>query len=345
MDQAANRETLNTLIQQAEEVIGSNESKDYIIKPDGFADTVESKAPQLAALLRSNALVETAHRYERNNQHAINEQAEFRRLSNHATWAIFAATISTASVALFADGSNLSGDKVQLIPLILGIITLVGGAWAAWALHRVSGGRVLEGWMRARAAAETDRLGYFNRLVRLVSSDHSDNPQLLLQCLEFFRRYQFSIQQNYYEKQTLEHRKSMKQTVSLGSAATFILAIGSGGVAILGAFQADLLQFAIIGIVGTALATVASRREELNQDERNSERYHRTASLLSHIRERHDEVQLAVVQGDIDVLQKYVAAVHEQLSLEHRQWLSETEAMDETIKSLSASLKSNQPKE
>lgn len=338
MAQENNKQALGKLIQQAEETIGFDESKDYEIEPSAFADAVEDEAPQLAALLHSNALVEIAHRYERNNRLAINEQAEFRRLSSHATWAVFVATITTALVALFADSADASGNGVHLMPLVLGIITLVAGGWAAWALHQVSGGRVLEAWMRARAAAETDRLGYFNRLIRLVCNDHSDNPQLLLYCLEFFRRYQFSIQQNYYEGRGLRHRESMKKTVSLGSLAAFILALGSGGVAILGAFQVELLQFAIIGIIGTALATVASRREELNQDERNSERYRRTADLLSHIRERHDEVQLAVAQGDTDVLQKYVAAVHEQLSLEHRQWLSETEAMDETIKSLNESL-------
>jgi len=43
--------------------------------------------------------------------------------------------------------------------------------------------------------------------------------------------------------------------------------------------------------------------------------------------------------GETEVLQQYVTAVHEQLSLEHRQWLSETEEMDGAIKSLSTSLK------
>lgn len=335
MDQAINKQRLEELIQQAEQTVGYNESNDYEIELSSFVDKIEDEAPRLAELLHNNALVETARRFERNNLRAIDEQSEFKRLSNQATWAIFIATVSAASVVLFVSNDTDNTNGIQIIPLLLGIITLVGGAWAAWALQRVS----LKRWMQSRAAAETDRLGYFTRLVRIASNDHNDDPLLLLQCLEFFRRYQLSVQQNYYEIRGRKHGQSLKKTISLGSAAAFILALGSGGAAILGAFQAELLQFAIIGIIGTALATVASRREELNQDERNSERYQRTADLLSHIRERHDEVQLAVAQGDTDVLQKYVAAVHEQLSLEHRQWLSETEAMDETIKSLSASLK------
>lgn len=335
-----NQETdQQTLTGYAEESIGFSTSHDYEIEPTMFPDHMEKGAPQLATLLRNQALAETARRYERNDKRAREEQVQFKRLSSQATWAIFAATISAASVALFTASSNEPGEGVQLIPLFLGIVSLVGGAWAAWALHRVSGGRILERWMQARAAAETDRLGYFNRLVRLVSEQHSDDPQLQMLCLEFFRRYQFTIQQKYYEERGVQHRHSLQKTVSLGSTAAFILALGSGGTAILGAFQAELLPFAAIGIIGTALATVASRREELNQDERNSERYRRTADLLSHIRERHSEVQKAVAIGDTEVLQRYVAAVHEQLSLEHRQWLSETEEMDDTIKSLNASLK------
>ena len=336
----AQQTVLQSIIKNAEEAIGSNQSNDYIIEPSGFAHHIEDDAPQLATVLHHNALRETARRYERHDQRARDEQAQFKRLSSQATWAVFAATISAASVAIFtANSKEVVDGGVQFIPLCLGIISLMGGAWAALVLHRLSGGRILERWMQARAAAETDRLGYFNRLVRLVSDQHPDEPQLQLLCLEFFRRYQFSIQQNYYEGRGVQHRNSFKTTVSIGSVAAFILALGSGVTAILGAFQAEILQFAALGILGTALATVASRREELNQDERNSERYRRTADLLSHIRERHSEVQEAVAMGDTKVLQQYVAAVHEQLSLEHRQWLSETEEMDETIKALSTSLK------
>lgn len=336
MNQETNQQTLAS---QAEHAIGFSTSRDYEIKPTQFSDHMEKDAPQLAELLRNQRLTETARRYEQSDVQAQEEQALFKRLSSQATLAVFAATVCAASVVLFTANSEEAAEGVRVIPLILGIISLVGGAWAALVLHRLSGGRILERWMKARAAAETDRLGYFNRLVRLVSEQHPDDSKLQMLCLEFFRRYQFTIQQTYYEERSVQHRHSLKKTLSLGSAAAFILALGSGVTAILGAFQAEILQFAALGIFGTALATVASRREELNQDERNSERYRRTADLLSHIRERHNEVQEAIEMGNTEVLQQYVAAVHEQLSLEHRQWLSETEEMDETIKALSSSLK------
>lgn len=328
----------NPLINSAVQIIGSDDSDDFKIQPCHFADNHEHCAPQLSALLRHDALIQTARRYERDDTRAQQMRSQFMRLSNQTTWAIFAATVSAACVTYFSSSAEGATEGLHPIPLILGIISLIGGAWAAMTLHRVSGGRILQKWMQARAAAETDRLGYFNRMVRLVIRDHSDNPALQLLCLEFFRRYQLSIQQKYYEVRSAQHHNAYIKTISIGSIAAFILALGSGVIAILGAFETEILQFAAIGIIGTALATVASRREELGQDERNAERYQRTAELLSRIRERHPEVQKAVAQGNSAVFEKYVTAIHEQLSLEHRQWLTDTEEMDDAIKSLNASL-------
>ena len=336
-----NKTLLKALIKCAEDAIGFDESNDYEIMPSEFHSQVKNKAPQLSALLHSDALTETARRYERNNKNAIDVQQKFKNLSNQATWAIFVATISAVSITFFTPSPNITTTDIQIIPLLLGSISLIGGAWAAWGLHHINSTHLLEKWMQARAKSETDRIGYFNRLIGLASKEHSNDAKLLLLVLEFFRRYQLTIQQNYYEGRGQKHRQSLQITTSIGSMAASTLALGSGGTAIIGAFQSSFLQFSIIGIFGTALALVASRREELNQDERNSERYCRTAELLSHIREYHDKVQLNIAAGNTDILMKYVSSAHEQLSLEHRQWLSETESMNETIRTLTTSLNEN----
>jgi len=192
--------------------------------------------------------------------------------------------------------------------------------------------------MSARAGAETERLGYFNRLARLVSRNHPKRPDILLLNLELFRRYQLGLQQYYYTNRSKEHRKSMDVSIKLGSLAAGILALCSGGVGIVGYFEPDMLPYVAVGILGSALATVASRREEMNQDERNAERYGRTADILSHLREKHTDVQLAVAAGNTLVLIDYVNAVHEQLSLEHRQWLAQADAMESAVEKLTQSL-------
>jgi hypothetical protein len=97
-------------------------------------------------------------------------------------------------------------------------------------------------------------------------------------------------------------------------------------------------------VIGTALAAFAATREAVNQDRRNAERYGRTLSALEILRGRLDDVRGGVLAGSQEVLEEYVAAVHEQLSLEHREWLSGAEStrsaigrMDETLAALQKS--------
>jgi hypothetical protein len=101
-----------------------------------------------------------------------------------------------------------------------------------------------------------------------------------------------------------------------------------GVLGMIGAFLPDLLPFAALGTTGAAISAVASRREDLNQDERNAERYSRTADILSKIAERHDDVLAVVNAGkNPEIIIEYVDAVNDQLSLEHRQWTSDASEM------------------
>jgi hypothetical protein len=226
----------------------------------------------------------------------------------------------------------------RCVVVLLGLCSFGGGAVAAMTLYRIKNEGLLRGWMTARAAAESERLGYFNRLTRLVAKDYAQNSPLMLLSLEFFRRYQVAVQQIYYRDRSASHEGSRRQTVILGAIAVAILSFGSGSFGILASFQPKFLPLAALGTIGAALTMVASRREELNQDERNAERYQRTYGALSHIREKHTDIQIAVARGKSEILLKYVAAVHEQLSLEHRQWQEDAETMDSAIRELSTSL-------
>lgn len=206
-------------------------------------------------------------------------------------------------------------------------------------LFRINHEHLLENWMTSRAAAELERLGYFNRLVRRSVAANGTDSRLLLQCLEFVRRYQLTVQQVYYKQRGVAHRISRKKSVKIGALAAVVLGLGAGSVGIGASFLPVILPLTALGTIGAALSMIASRREELNQDGRNAERYQRTYEILSRLRELHSDVQTAVAAGESGVLLKYVDAIHEQLSLEHRQWSSDTEAMASTINALMASLK------
>ena len=340
VNKSAANDEYRTLIESAENTIGKEESDDYELKPTQFRDHFKQSAPAFSEALANAALVETARRYEQKDTLANAEQAKFKNLSSRATKAVFIATVTAALLTGYAStptGKALT--QYDPVALILGGLALFAGAYAAMLVYQINGGGYLTRWMSARAAAETERLGYFNRLIRHVTESYQDRNDILLLSLELFRRYQLALQQAYYTERSSQHRASMDKTLKLGSVAAGILALCSGGAGILGFFEPKLLPFAAVGILGSALTTVASRREEINQDERNAERYGRTADILSHLREKHTDVQQVVAAGKTEVLTDYVNAVHEQLSLEHRQWLAQAEAIESAVEKLSASLK------
>ncbi|UCC81003.1 MAG: hypothetical protein JSW64_06500 [Candidatus Zixiibacteriota bacterium] len=333
-------ENTTDLIRLAEDAIGRDEPNDYRIRPTLFHTRLINSVPGLSALLQHSELTETAKRYEEQDARAITIQESFKQLSSRSTWAIFVATVGAAVLASMSTFfTNESGIAIQSLVILLSLSVLVGGIVATMAIYRLNNEHLLRRWMSARAAAESERLGYFNRLMRLAIKSENVNPQILLLCLELFRRYQLAVQQRYYRERGARHYSSRRKTVTIGAVAAAILSVGSCGFGIWASFEAVVLPLAALGTIGAALTIVASRREEINQDERNAERYERTCESLSRIRERHSEVQKVIADGSSEILEKYVAAVHEQLSLEHRQWLADTEEMSSTINELNASLK------
>jgi hypothetical protein len=93
-------------------------------------------------------------------------------------------------------------------------------------------------------------------------------------------------------------------------------------------------------VFGAALQAFAAAREAINQDRRNAERYDNSAQVLQGLRERLDDVRVGIAAGSPSVLTEYVAAVQDQLSLEHRQWLEGAENMQAAVARLEKALTS-----
>lgn len=328
------------MIQQVVQAIGPDDPEDYRIQPTEFPELLAESAPELAGIAGHSSLKQCALRYEDRDRIAGDTQVLFKKLSSISSWSVF---FATSAAALLASLTVVFPEEPDLIVrgviLLLGLCCFGGGSLATYMLFRINHEHLLENWMTSRAAAELERLGYFNRLVRRSVAANGTDSRLLLQCLEFVRRYQLTVQQVYYKQRGVAHRISRKKSVKIGALAAVVLGLGAGSVGIGASFLPVILPLTALGTIGAALSMIASRREELNQDGRNAERYQRTYEILSRLRELHSDVQTAVAAGESGVLLKYVDAIHEQLSLEHRQWSSDTEAMASTINALMASLK------
>ncbi len=330
---------MEELIKKAKSAIGEGKLDDYKITPTNFPDKFEKIAPEISKILKHSTFREIARRYEQHDASAIASQTTFKNFAHQATLSICFASLAGSLLAGLSAANLKPNNIITSLFFIFGLISTIGGGLAVYRLYQIKNEKLLEQWMAARAKAETERLGYFNSLSRYLVDNFRTNVYLHLLFIFMFKRYQLEVQRIYYTTRGEEHRASFKKTVKIGAVAALYLALGSGALGMIGAFFPDFLPIAALGTIGAAIGVVASRREDLNQDERNAERYGRTADILSKIVEKHDEVLAIVKNGkNPEVIIKYVDAVNDQLSLEHRQWTNDISEMPSALNTLEKSI-------
>ena len=319
-------------------IIGSGSPGDYRLSPVEHAEQLKTSAPKLAALLTRSAPVELARQYAEADTEALVAERTFKRWVIRANWAVLATATASALLMAVALLTGTLGGLTQTTLIVLALVGVTAGGIASMSLFRVKEGRLLEDWMTARARAETKRLSYFSYVVN--SSVQPLDLHLELLKLEYFRRYQLDLQLAYYKNRRSGHRTSAERTLSISAGSVLVAAIASGAAGVLGALRSEWAALGSLAVFGAALQAFAASRESINQDRRNAERYENTAQALQGLRERLDDVRLGISAGSTSVLGEYVAAVQDQLSLEHRQWLEGAENMQAAVARLEKALRS-----
>jgi hypothetical protein len=322
-------------------IIGSGSPGDSRLSPLEHAEQLKTSAPELAVLLTRSAPVELARQYADADTEALVAERTFKRWVIRANWAVLATATVSALLMAVALLTDTLGGLTQATLIVLALTGVAAGGFASMSLFRVKEGRLLEDWMTARARAETKRLSYFSYLAN--SSAGPRDLQLELLKLEYFRRYQLDLQLAYYRTRRSGHRNSAERTLSISAGSVLVAAIASGAAGVLGALQSEWAALGSLAVFGAALQAFAASRESINQDRRNAERYDNTAQALQGLRERLDDVRLGIAAGSTSVLSEYVAAVQDQLSLEHRQWLEGAENMQAAVARLEKALSSGGP--
>lgn len=328
-------------IKEAREIIGEGAWDDYIIAPTKHAAELEAKAPDLARILSSSEVDTVAHQYEERDRRSIEAQKIFKENVSRINATVFISSlIGTVLMASAILGKNLDSVMFNIWLIFLGIISVVFGGLGKMWMSRVRGSRLLERWMEQRASAETYRLRFFELVIRPqeVTKDTSGILLSLLQ-LQYFVRYQLEVQIAYYLNRGKDHRSAADKTIRMAGMAMFLGSLGAGlGGVLGGVFKPDMVIIAALGVVGASLASYAVNIEAVNQDRRNVERYGRTLETLQKLRERLDDVRKAMVASRHEVLEMFVASVHDQLSLEHRQWISAASDISQTLSKLEKAL-------
>lgn len=302
--------------------------QDYLLSPTRHADEIAAEAPALAVILRGEEVATAAKLFEVADAEAVANQREFRC---YARWANGGAAGATflAAVALAVPEAWpwwVAGTLAALAGL--------AGLVATGSLHYLRTGGLLQAWMTQRAKAESRRLAYFNTVVAAVKGG---DAALLLHALDYIRRFQLEVQLRYYEGRGKEHRAHGKRLLKAGSIAVGLGAVGT----LFSGFVAPWVP--VLGVFGATLASLVTTQEAMGQDLRNAERYRRTWDSLMEIQALLAKVRPKVRAGDADALELWVAALHEHLSVEHREWLAQGESTKSMLSQLQDKLRTPTP--
>ena len=335
-------------IEDARQIVGNNEKDDYILQPQKFADLFTDKAPALSRVLKSSELEGIAQKYSQYDEKAITAQKKYKAWMQKARlWVLLTACCSAALLAVatwFVKPDE--ADLARTLFVAISIAAFVASFIATSYIKLVENLSLLKKWMGSRAHAEMQRLSYFERFVtrRFQERDGVDPIFMGLLQLEFFRRFQLDMQLNYYTQRSGEHAAAAEKSAAISTWSMGIAGLAAAIAGFLGAsIDPRWAAVAAVGFVFQAYASNALSAEAVNQDRRNEERYGRTMKSLQDLRADMDRVRQQVADGNPKILAAYVEAVHEQLSLEHRQWIEDVEMAGKALGELKAQLKKVQP--
>lgn len=291
---------------------------------------VAGEMPALPGLLSGLPLKVLARSFDEKDGTAARRRGQFDFWSHLAHICIGLATLLSALVLAVTAADGGAG-----LAKALAIAGGVTGAGATMALYWLRQGNLLQQWMETRAQAEKARLDYFHAAVT-AARQQSGFP--LDQVLAYLQRYQLDVQRDFYHVRGQQHQRYGRFCLGLGALAAFLGAVSSITVAGL-----DQPWLALLGVLGTVLAAYASAQEAVRQDLRNAARYDHTRSALAGLEGMVDEVRAKLAAGDGAALDLWVSALHEQLSLEHQQWLKQGELTSTALNQLQERLKAPGP--
>jgi hypothetical protein len=232
-------------------------------------------------------------------------------------------------------------DKTLLVVFGVGGI-ICGGVGAMW-LYQVREGKLLDGWMNARASAELLRKQYFEAVTGADAGASARPPALLLQ-FEYFRRYHFDSQVVYYDQRSGDHRRSAARALQATGWSVALASISLGLAGFLGGIDPRWSSAAALGTVATAIAAFASTNESLYQYRRSSDLCSKTGDALRLLKAKFDDVRAAAITGQSEVVRQFVSAVNELLITEHRQWLAAAQDIKPALERLDDTLSRLKPK-
>jgi ABC-type multidrug transport system fused ATPase/permease subunit len=300
--------------------------------PQGDVKWLPVEAGALADILASPAVAQALEQFTAADRAALQAQAQFGRLN---AWEIRAATAAAIIGALFL---SPLGDRVDGA-LRTAALGLQYAALASSILCGFRAGRLgpLDRWRDARAAAEDRRTGLFRAVLA------SPVPAALPWQFGYFSDRLFEAQRRYFESKTRQHRDTIAVTANWSWLGLSVL-ITIGLIGLLGAINwlstqgvplhprlSDLARLAqpfdqprsllALGVIASALQTVATMRAQVSLSQRNAERFSILAARFSHMAAVDlPKARAAAATGDRAGVHEFTDRVMFELDAEAHAW-------------------------
>jgi hypothetical protein len=308
---------------------------------DGFA----GRSAGLGGILRGGEATNIVAAYEREDQHAIEEQSRFSSVATRLNWAVLVtAGIGALILALGVLQPELQPWLLQHIGTpfdqiitwvvaVLGLFGLVVGGYAAALLYELNAGDLARTWMQSRAHAEQLRSEYFGRLVAHAATADSATQGA---ALDLVTKHLLQDQLTYFAKRGKRHEAAAGHWLRLAAFATGIASVGVAAGGMVGAVGGPwLLAVAALGAIGTAVVSFATSQEAIGQERERAQRFRNNVDALELAARQIDDVRGAIGRGAGDALVTFTAAINQQLALELGRFLEGGESIRASITKLS----------
>lgn len=323
--------------EQAQAIVGTDAPEDWELRPQIHARELPDAAAPLKRVLRRPDLEEIIDTFAVSGAVAKRAQQRYKLLMRLSALSSLGAMIIAAGL-LLVYASVSESNLLPILSALQGGLLLLSFMFSLIVAYR----RPFDVWMKERATAEHLRILLFNRIIAARETSYPEELSYLQLKLEYFRRYQLDVQRKYYRERGQQHRNAVVRASILRWLGTFMIVIAGAPVMLRHFFpdlhtlmfetgfldwarDGDLQQRFLVAMstTGAALQGFLVASNLINQDERNAARYASTSENLEALATRPlDEARAAAAAGDEQGVATFAALIQEQISSEHREWVS-----------------------
>lgn len=313
---------------------GGSQADDWHMDPKKHAERMTDKAESLKDILENSAVQTIIQQYEEANQEAKLAQESYKKLGKREIYAAGLASI-IGGVVLFLGVTEENWQTVLRIGLLC--IQAVLLALVVSTKYRLQQSKVYRVWQQERSKAETARIELFEHACDLNEdqqppASNSASPSLLELQLAYFIRYQLMVQMFFYKERGKQHQSAVSVYLNKSAILTFFIALVASISSVFGADIADSIALlAFVGLIMPILLSMQTSLSMLNQDQRNAERYKLTYAQLLELCKQIDHVRTAAKQNDRPTVVRFINAVNDLISVEHKQWQYDLSTSNEQI--------------